>query len=192
MIFDFCFAGWGWRGGGWPLCWGRPLMPVDIRTYYYGDVSFGDVPRRIPCFLFHIYFYIHRSMDPLLWYKSRSFFRLYMCVDLCTNLSNLVLYRNIYFVFLYFACFLCVCPCWCFLFLFHIHIFISYVLRSFYIFCMFCMFCVCVLVFFFFCVQWAVRLDDVWEGKPRDSLDLALVDVRQKYPSLPIAPFKVW
>nr|ATQ35993.1 phytoene synthetase [Desmarestia viridis] len=38
--------------------------------------------------------------------------------------------------------------------------------------------------------DWAVRLDDVWEGKPRDSLDLALVDVRQKYPSLPIAPFK--
>lgn len=40
-------------------------------------------------------------------------------------------------------------------------------------------------------VQWATRLDDVWQGKPRDSLDLALVDVRENYPTLPIAPFKV-
>nr|ATQ35994.1 phytoene synthetase [Punctaria latifolia] len=38
--------------------------------------------------------------------------------------------------------------------------------------------------------DWAVRLDDVWRGKPRDSLDLALVDVRENYPTLPIAPFK--
>eukprot|EP00904_Undaria_pinnatifida_P014149 jgi/Undpi1/9865/HiC_scaffold_28.g12319.m1 len=38
--------------------------------------------------------------------------------------------------------------------------------------------------------DWAVRLDDVFKGKPRDSLDLALVDVRENYPSLPIAPFK--
>lgn len=38
--------------------------------------------------------------------------------------------------------------------------------------------------------DWTVRLEDVWEGKPRDALDLALVDVREKYPSLPIAPFK--
>ncbi|CAM9097843.1 unnamed protein product [Pylaiella littoralis] len=38
--------------------------------------------------------------------------------------------------------------------------------------------------------DWAVRLDNVWEGKPRDSLDLALVDVRENYPSLPIEPFK--
>ena len=41
------------------------------------------------------------------------------------------------------------------------------------------------------CLKWAVRLDDVWRGKPRDSLDLALVDVRENYPTLPIAPFKV-
>ena len=41
------------------------------------------------------------------------------------------------------------------------------------------------------CVKWAVRLEDVWRGKPRDSLDLALVDVRENYPTLPIAPFKV-
>lgn len=47
--------------------------------------------------------------------------------------------------------------------------------------------------FFFGCasLQWATRLDDVWKGKPTDSLDLALVDVRENYPSLPIAPFKV-
>nr|ATQ35995.1 phytoene synthetase [Scytosiphon lomentaria] len=38
--------------------------------------------------------------------------------------------------------------------------------------------------------DWAARLDDVWKGKPTDSLDLALVDVRENYPSLPIAPFK--
>eukprot|EP00752_Nemacystus_decipiens_P004259 g3890.t1 len=38
--------------------------------------------------------------------------------------------------------------------------------------------------------DWAVRLEDVWKGKPRDSLDLALVDVRENYPTLPIAPFK--
>lgn len=36
-----------------------------------------------------------------------------------------------------------------------------------------------------------MRLDNVFEGKPRDSLDLALVDVRENYPTLPIAPFKV-
>nr|ATQ35997.1 phytoene synthetase [Dictyopteris undulata] len=38
--------------------------------------------------------------------------------------------------------------------------------------------------------DWTVRLEDVWRGKPRDALDLALVDVRESYPSLPIAPFK--
>ncbi|CAM9630270.1 unnamed protein product [Ectocarpus sp. 12 AP-2014] len=38
--------------------------------------------------------------------------------------------------------------------------------------------------------DWAARLDNVWEGKPKDALDLALVDVRQNYPTLPIAPFK--
>nr|ATQ36000.1 phytoene synthetase [Sargassum vachellianum] len=38
--------------------------------------------------------------------------------------------------------------------------------------------------------DWSSRLEDVWEGKPRDSLDLALVDVREVYPTLPIEPFK--
>nr|ATQ35992.1 phytoene synthetase [Ishige okamurae] len=38
--------------------------------------------------------------------------------------------------------------------------------------------------------DWTNRLQEVWEGKPRDALDLAMVDVRQNYPSLPIAPFK--
>ncbi|CAM9357308.1 unnamed protein product [Discosporangium mesarthrocarpum] len=38
--------------------------------------------------------------------------------------------------------------------------------------------------------QWTQRLEDIWKGKPRDALDLALVDVRQQYPTLPIAPFK--
>lgn len=40
-------------------------------------------------------------------------------------------------------------------------------------------------------LQWGSRLEDVWKGKPRDSLDLALVDVREVYPTLPIEPFKV-
>lgn len=39
--------------------------------------------------------------------------------------------------------------------------------------------------------QWTLRLEEVWRGKPRDSLDLTLVDVRENYPALPIAPFKV-
>ncbi|CAM9426669.1 unnamed protein product [Ascophyllum nodosum] len=38
--------------------------------------------------------------------------------------------------------------------------------------------------------DWASRLEDVWKEKPRDSLDLALVDVRQNYPTMPIEPFK--
>lgn len=38
--------------------------------------------------------------------------------------------------------------------------------------------------------DWTDRLEEVWRGQPRDALDLALVDVRQRFPSLPIRPFR--
>ena len=37
---------------------------------------------------------------------------------------------------------------------------------------------------------WTQRLEDIFSGKPKDSLDLALVDVKERYPTLPIRPFK--
>lgn len=36
---------------------------------------------------------------------------------------------------------------------------------------------------------WEARLYQIWEGKPQDSLDLALLDTKQLYPTLPIEPF---
>jgi len=37
---------------------------------------------------------------------------------------------------------------------------------------------------------WETRLENIWEGKPEDTLDLALWDAKRKYPSLDIQPFK--
>mmetsp|Transcript_21882 Transcript_21882/g.36984 ORF Transcript_21882/g.36984 Transcript_21882/m.36984 type:complete len:366 (-) Transcript_21882:345-1442(-) len=36
---------------------------------------------------------------------------------------------------------------------------------------------------------WETRLYDVWEGRPQDSLDLALLDTKRRYPTLDINPF---
>eukprot|EP00616_Rhizochromulina_sp_CCMP1243_P016734 CAMPEP_0118995160 /NCGR_PEP_ID=MMETSP1173-20130426/58031_1 /TAXON_ID=1034831 /ORGANISM="Rhizochromulina marina cf, Strain CCMP1243" /LENGTH=369 /DNA_ID=CAMNT_0006946489 /DNA_START=126 /DNA_END=1235 /DNA_ORIENTATION=- len=36
---------------------------------------------------------------------------------------------------------------------------------------------------------WEARLYQIWEGKPQDSLDLALLDTKHLYPTLPIEPF---
>jgi len=36
---------------------------------------------------------------------------------------------------------------------------------------------------------WEERLYEVWDGKPQDSLDLALLDTKLKYPTLDINPF---
>ena len=37
---------------------------------------------------------------------------------------------------------------------------------------------------------WTQRLEDIFVGKARDALDLALVDVKIRYPTLAIRPFK--
>lgn len=38
-------------------------------------------------------------------------------------------------------------------------------------------------------VAWRSRLQNLWDGLPTDSLDLALIDARKKYPTLDIQPF---
>jgi len=38
--------------------------------------------------------------------------------------------------------------------------------------------------------DWGTRLEDVWEGRAHDMIDLALVDTVQKYPELTIEPFE--
>ena len=38
--------------------------------------------------------------------------------------------------------------------------------------------------------QWNRRLDDIWAGKPWDALDATLCDVRARYPSMSIEPYK--
>jgi phytoene/squalene synthetase len=40
------------------------------------------------------------------------------------------------------------------------------------------------------CVQWNRRLDDIWRGRPWDALDATLCDVREKFPTMSIEPFK--
>lgn len=37
--------------------------------------------------------------------------------------------------------------------------------------------------------SWKERLLEVWDGKPQDALDLALLDTKRRYPSLPLQPF---
>jgi len=38
--------------------------------------------------------------------------------------------------------------------------------------------------------QWDARLEDIFAGRPRDALDLTLVDVKERFPGLDVAPFK--
>ncbi len=38
--------------------------------------------------------------------------------------------------------------------------------------------------------QWNRRLDDIWAGKPWDALDATLCDVRARYPTMSIEPYK--
>jgi phytoene synthase len=37
--------------------------------------------------------------------------------------------------------------------------------------------------------DWRIRLRNIWNGVPRDSIDLALVDTLERYPELDITPF---
>jgi len=38
--------------------------------------------------------------------------------------------------------------------------------------------------------EWRRRLDDIWQGRAYDAIDLALVDTVRRYPDLSIAPFE--
>ncbi|CAM9486315.1 unnamed protein product [Chrysoparadoxa australica] len=37
--------------------------------------------------------------------------------------------------------------------------------------------------------DWQNRLEDIWEGQPKDALDLALMDAKMRYPTMSIRPY---